>query len=132
MATRTRSGWIVVLLLLAAVAGIAAGWLLPAERERTFAYLRALLVPGLIALVCSQALAGTTKRHRWLLPLLLGLAIVDIVTHPHVPPLSALSITAAVIATLASLRDRKATAMAAAVVACLAISASLLLGLAWS
>jgi hypothetical protein len=58
------------------------------------------------------------------------LAIVDITTRPHVPALSALSITAAVIATLASLRDRKGTAMLATAAACVAISASFLFGLA--
>jgi hypothetical protein len=131
VATRgpSRRGLALVLLLLAATTGLGVGWFLPAEGERSFDYLYALLAPALIAITCAQAVTVKTKRHRWLVPVFLALAIVNVTNRPHVPTLSALSIAAAAVATLAAVGNRRVTAVVSAIVACVAISASLLLGL---
>jgi hypothetical protein len=127
--TRGPSRRVVVLLLLAAATGLGVGWSLPADRERSFDYLYALLAPSLIAIACARAVTATTKRHRWVVPVFLALAIVNVINRPHVPTLSALSIAAAAVATLAAMGNRRVTAVASAIVACVAISASLLIGL---
>ncbi|MDF3065031.1 MAG: hypothetical protein K0R38_632 [Polyangiaceae bacterium] len=119
----------VVLAFVAATTGLGVGWFLPAGGKRSFAYLYALLVPALIAIACARAVTVTTKRHRWVVPVFLALAIVNVINRPHLPTLSALSIGAAAVATLAAVGDRRVTAVVAIVVACAAISASLLLGL---
>lgn len=128
-AKRGSSRWVVGLLLVAAVAGLGVGWFLPTDRERSFDQVYALLAPALIAIACAQALTQTTKGRRWVVPAFLAVAIVNVTHRPHVPTLSALGIGAAAVATLAALRHRRATAALCAVVACVTISASLLLGL---
>lgn len=129
VATRGPSRRVVVLSLLTAATGLAVGWFLPADREQSFDYLHALLAPALIAIACARALTVTTKRHRWVVPVFLVVAIVNVAHRPHVPTLSALSIAAAAVATLAAVGDRKAIAVVFVVVTCVAVSASLLLGL---
>jgi hypothetical protein len=129
MATPGRALPLVFLLLLAAATGLGLGWFLPGDRGRSFDYLYALLAPALIAIVCTRAVTATTKRHRWVVPVFLALAIVNVINRPHLPALTALSIAAAAIATVAALGNRRATAVVSAVVSCVAISASLLLAL---
>lgn len=130
---RTGSRWVPALLLVVAAAGIAFGWWMQLSRARSFAYVYAVLSPALLAALCAQILLShTSQRHRWRVPALLGLAIAAIATHPHVPALSALSITAAAVAVWAGFQGRKAAAVAGTVIACVALSASLLLGLAHS
>lgn len=129
VATRGPSRRGAVLVLLAATTGLGVGWFLPADRDRSFDYLYALLAPALVAIVCARAVTVTTKRHRWVVPVFLALAIVNVTNRPHVPTLSALSIAAAAVATLAALGNRRVTAVVSAIVSCVAISASLLLGL---
>ncbi len=129
MATPGRTGRLVLLSLLAVAIGLGLGWFLPADGARSFDFLYALLAPTLIAIVCARAVTATTERHRWMVPVFLALAIVNVTHRPHVPALTALSIAGAAVATLAALGNRRAIAVVSAVVACIAISASLLLAL---
>lgn len=116
-------------MFVAATTGLGIGWFLTADGKRSFDYLYALLAPALIAIACARAVTVTTKRHRWVVPVFLALAIVNVINRPHVPTLSALSLAAAAVATLAAVGDRRVTAVVSVIVACAAISASLLLGL---
>lgn len=129
MTTPGRVRRLVFWLLLTGTIGLALGWFLPADWKRSFDYLYALLIPALVAMVCARAMTAETEQPRWVMPAYLALALVHVANRPHVPALTVLSIGAAAVASLAALGNRRTTAIVSAVVACIAISASLILAL---
>jgi hypothetical protein len=96
----------------------------------TFDYVRALLVPAGLGALCVIALVSHPgRRARWLVPLMLASVVFDVVRRPHVLGLSVLGIMAAVVATVACLKDRKHLAVAGTLICSASISVSLLIGL---
>jgi hypothetical protein len=95
----------------------------------TFDYVRALLVPAGLGTLYVIALVSHPGRARWLVPLMLASVVLDVVRRPHVLGLSVLGIMAAVVATVACLKDSKHLAVAGTLICSASISVSLLIGL---
>jgi hypothetical protein len=123
---RARRAWI---LALVAAVGLAAGWFLVRHHGRSFEYVYAVLDPACMAAMAIGLLHRQAKQSRWLVPLLLLGAMVDVAIHPHAPLLTAVGLATGVVAIFGSLCGHNRSAIVATLLCCTSISASLLVGL---
>jgi len=105
------------------------GWFIVPAHARTFAYVHALVGPICIATLCVSALYRHVKHSRWLVPLLLIGVMLNVVSCPHDLVLTTIGLAAGALATFASLFNHHRAAIAATLLCCSAITATLLVGL---
>jgi len=112
----------------AGTAGIAAGWQVAPSGANALGYLHAGAGPVCFSALCVYAVRRGGRAARWLPLLLLGVFLLDIARSPHVPILSALGLTAAVIVGIATLRGHRPTTIVGTVACCSLLAATLIGG----
>jgi hypothetical protein len=110
--------------------GVVLGWSLVPHHARTFAYAYAAVGPTCIGVLCVGALQRRAKHARWVVPLLLSGVMLNLALRPHDTAFSAVALAAGGLAIVASVFCHQRAAIAATLLCCVAISVTLLTGLA--
>ena len=121
-----RALWV---LALTATAGGGLGWLIRSSGGHTFDQVYAVLDPACVGAVSIGLLQRRVRHSRWLVPLLLVFAMLNVAVRPHTPVLSAIGLGAGAVAILCALCGRNRAAIVATLLACSSIAVTLFAGL---
>lgn len=111
-------------------AGVASGWFVVPHHLRPLAYFQALVQPVCVATLCVASLHRHLKHSRWLVPLLVIGVMLNVVGAPHDTWLTTVALTAGGLAIVTTLFGQNRSAIVAVLLCCIAIAATLLVGLA--
>lgn len=116
-ATLHRRTPVVVLAILAA-GGLVIGWSLAPTHAHTFAKASRLLEPLSVGTLCFELIRRRVTPWRWLVPLLLGMAMLTETLRFTLSPASGFGLAASVLALLCCVVGRRRPALATTTLCC--------------
>jgi len=118
----------IVVLCIAAIAGIAVGWGVGPSEANALGYVYSVAGPACYGAMWVSIIRRGGRAARWLPLMLLAMFLLDIAKSPHVPSLSALGLAAVAIVGIATLCGHQRAAIISTVVSSALLAATLLGG----